>query len=148
MRYSGTSDDAGLNARIPRVTPDPEARATLAADADLTGRFDIPVLTLHGIGDPIAFVEHQSAYAATVAEAGNSARLVQVFVAEDAHSKMSSPLYPAALAALVEWLGGGARPDAAAVQARCETLRARFPGECRIDAAFRPAPWEARVNPR
>jgi hypothetical protein len=148
VRYSGTSDDAGLNARIPRIAPDPEARAALAADADLTGRFDIPVLTMHGIGDATAFVEHSAAYAATVAQADNAARLVQVFVGEDAHSKMSSPLYPAALAALVDWAGGGPRPDAAAVQARCEALRARFPGECRIDPAFRPAAWEARVNPR
>lgn len=148
VRYSGTSDDAGLNARIPRITPDPQARAVLAADADLTGRFDIPVLSMHGIGDTVAFVEHQSAYAATVAAAGNAARLVQVFVNETAHSKMSSPLYPAALAALADWAGGGARPDAAAVQARCEALRARFTGECRIDTAFRPGPWDGRVNPR
>jgi len=148
VRYRGTSDDAGLNARIPRITPDLEAVAVLAADADLTGRFDIPVLTLHGIGDAVAYVEHQAAYAATVAEAGNAARLVQVFVNETAHSKMSSPLYPAALAALAEWAGGGARPDAAAVLARCEALRACFAGECRIDPAFRPAAWDTRVNPR
>jgi hypothetical protein len=83
-----------------------------------------------------------------VAGAGNGARLAQVFVAEAAHSKLSSPHYPAALAALVDWAGGGARPDGAAVQARCEALRARFPGECRVDPSFRPSPWEARVNPR
>lgn len=83
-----------------------------------------------------------------MAAAGNSARLVQVFVTEAAHSKMSSPLYPAALSALADWTAGGARPDAAAVQARCEALRPRFPGECRIDPAYRPAAWDARVNPR
>jgi hypothetical protein len=45
VRYTGTSDDAGLNARIPRITPDPEAAARLAEDGDLTGRIAIPVLT-------------------------------------------------------------------------------------------------------
>lgn len=148
VRYRGTSDDEGLNARIPRITPDPEAAALLAADADLTGHFEIPVLTLHGIRDAVAYVENQSAFAATVEAAGNGARLVQVFVNEAAHSKMSSPLYPAALAALAEWAGGGARPDAASVQARCEALSARFTGPCRIDPEFRPAPWDSRVNPR
>jgi alpha-beta hydrolase superfamily lysophospholipase len=146
VAYRGTSDDAGLNARTPRFTPDPAARAALAADSDLTGRIGIPVLSMHGIGDQTVFVESQSAYAATVAAAGESARLVQVFVDESAHSKMASPLYPAALAALAAWAADGARPDASGVLARCEALRARFAGECRIRPEYRPQAWEARVN--
>lgn len=146
VAYRGTSDEAALNARIPRITPDAAARAALAADADLTGQVGIPVLSMHGIGDQVVFVESQSAYAATIAAAGQSARLVQVFVDESAHSKMASPLYPAALGALAAWAADGIRPDAASVQARCEALRARFPGECRISPGFQPQPWEARVN--
>jgi len=148
VRYRGTRDDAAFNARVPRIAPEPAARAALAADADLTGQFAIPVLTLHGIGDLTAIVEHQAAYRATVERAGNGARLVQVFVDESAHSKMASPLYPAALAALAAWAEGAARPDAAAVLTRCEALRARFPGECRIRQDYIPAAWETRVNPR
>jgi hypothetical protein len=148
VRYRGTRDDAAFNARVPRITPDPEAFAALAADADLTGRVAIPVLTLHGIGDLTAIVEHQAAYRETMARGGSAERLVQVFVDEAAHSKMASPLYPAALAALVAWTEGGARPDAAGVLTRCEALRARFAGECRIRPDYAVAAWESRVNPR
>lgn len=148
VRYRGTRDDAAFNARVPRIAPDPAARAALAADADLNGRFAIPVLTMHGIGDLTAIVENQAAYRATVEGAGNTGRLVQVFVDEAQHSKMASPLYPAALAALVAWAEGGARPDAAAVLARCEALRARFGAECRIRPDYAVAAWESRVNPR
>jgi hypothetical protein len=148
VRYTGTSDDIGLNARIARVTPDPAARAALAVDADLTGRVEIPVLTIHAIRDETAFVAHQNAYARTLANAGNAARLAQFFVDESAHSKMASPLYPAAIALLARWARGGAKPIAADFAAACEGLRAKFPGECRVVPNFVPPAWEARVNPR
>jgi hypothetical protein len=148
VRYAGTSDDAGLNARIARLAPDPAALAALAADADLSGRVEIPVLEIHGIGDQTAFVAHQDAYARTLAAAGNEARLAQFFVDESAHSKMASPLYPAALALLAEWARGRAKPSAADFAARCAAIRARHQGECRVAIGYAPPAWEASVNPR
>ncbi|WP_270935652.1 hypothetical protein, partial [Falsiroseomonas oryzae] len=148
VTYRGTSDDAAFNARVPRISPDPAAAARLAADGDLTGRVAIPVLTLHGIGDATVFVENQAAYRATLAEAGTTQRLVQVFVDENEHNKLSPVLYPAALAALADWAEGGPRPTPASVQARCETMRAAYPGDCRILPDYVPQPWDARVNPR
>ena len=148
VRYRGTSDDAALNARVPRIAADPEARARLAADGDLTGGIAVPVLTLHGIGDATVFVENEAAYRATVERAGNAARLLQVFVDEAEHSKLSSPLYPAALAALRAWVETGHRPAPEEVRERCEALRGAYGGECRVLPDHVPQPWEARVNPR
>lgn len=148
VRYRGTADDAAFNARVPRIEPAPEAAARLAADGDLTGRIGIPVLTLHGIGDATVFVENQAAYRATLDRAGTTDRLVQVFADESEHSKMSAVLYPAALATLARWAETGERPTPAAFRARCEELRARHPGECRVLESYVPQPWDARVNPR
>jgi alpha-beta hydrolase superfamily lysophospholipase len=148
VRYRGTADDAAFNARVPRIEADPEAAARLAEDGDLTGRVAIPVLTLHGIGDSTVFVENQAAYRATREAAGTADGLVQVFVDESEHQKLSPVLYPAALGALARWAETAARPDPAAVRARCEALRERYPGDCRVLEAYVPQPWEARVNPR
>jgi alpha-beta hydrolase superfamily lysophospholipase len=148
VRYRGTADDAAFNARIPRIRPDPEAAARLSADGDLTGRVAIPVLTLHGIGDPTVFVENQAAYRATMEAAGSAGRLVQLFVDETEHQKLSPVLYPVALGLLRDWAEGGPRPTPAAFRDRCEMLRAAYPGECRVLPDYVPQPWEARVNPR
>lgn len=148
VRYRGTSDDAAFNARVPRITPDPEAAARIAADGDLTGRVAIPVLSLHGIGDATVFVENQAAYRATLEGAGTADRLVQLFVDEGEHQKLSPVLYPAALAALRRWVESGERPTEIMVRARCEAMRDSYPGDCRILPDYVPQPWEARVNPR
>jgi alpha-beta hydrolase superfamily lysophospholipase len=148
VRYQGTSDDEAFNARVPRIRPDPEAAARLSADGDPTGAVGIPVLNLHGIGDPTVFVENAAAYRATLERAGRTERLAQVFVEESEHQKLSPVLYPAALAALARWVESGERPTPAAIRARCEAMRAAYPGECRIAVDYVPQPWEARVNPR
>ncbi|MGK7870328.1 hypothetical protein [Falsiroseomonas sp. E2-1-a20] len=148
VRYAGTSDDAGLNARIPRIVPDADAAARLAADGDPTGAVAIPVLTLHGIGDMTVFVEHQSAYRETLERAGNGHLLLQVFTDEIEHSKLSGPIYAAAAAALRSWAETRRRPGAAELQGRCEASAITTLGPCRILPDYRPQPWEARVNPR
>lgn len=148
VRYAGTSDDAAFNARVPRIRPDPEAAARLAADGDLTGRIGIPVLTLHGTGDSTVFVENEAAYRATVEAAGTEDHLAQVFVDEGEHQKLSPVLYPTALSLLARWAETGEHPTQAAFRARCEAMRSAYPGDCRVLADYAPEPWEARVNPR
>jgi alpha-beta hydrolase superfamily lysophospholipase len=148
VRYQGTSDDTAFNARVPRIAPDPAAVALLAADGDPTGRITVPVLTIHGISDPTVFVEHQAAYRATLERAGTADRLVQVFVDESEHQKLSAVVYPAAIAALRHWVESGERPTPQEVRSRCEAMRAAFAGACRIVPDYVPQRWEARVNPR
>ncbi len=148
VRYSGTSDDAALNARIPRITPDPDAAARLAEDGDPTGRIAIPVLTLHGVEDPTVFVEHQAAYRDTLVRAGTDHLLVQVFTEEMEHSKLAGPIYAAAAAALRDWAELRRRPTPADIRGRCDTLAGPETGACRILADYQPRPWNSRVNPR
>ncbi|MGG5808814.1 hypothetical protein [Falsiroseomonas sp. CW058] len=148
VRYRGTADDEAFNARIPRYAADPAARARLAADGDLGGDVAIPVLTLHGVGDTTVFVENAAAYRTTLERAGHGDRLFQVFVDDAEHQKLSPVLYPAALATLRHWAETGQRPTAALFRARCEAMRAAYPGDCRVLEDYAPQPWEARVNPR
>ncbi len=148
VRYTGTGDDAAFNARVPRITPDPAAVAILAADGDPTGAIGVPVLTLHGIADSTAVVEHQAAYRATLEAAGTAHLLAQVFVDDGEHNKLSAALYPAALAALADWAETRRRPTPGEVRGRCEALRGRFAGECRVLSGYTPSNWGSRVNPR
>jgi len=148
VRYAGTQDDAAFNARVPRYTPDPIAAAQLAADGDPTGAVGIPVLTVHSIGDQNVFVEHQAAYRAAFDLSGTGHRLQQVFVDESEHQKLSPPIYAAALGALADWAETRRRPGVEEVLGRCEALRRRFAGECRILPGYMPQPWDSRVNPR
>ncbi|WP_439594447.1 hypothetical protein [Falsiroseomonas sp.] len=148
VRYRGTSNDTALNARIPRITPDPEAAARLAADGDPTGQIAIPVLTLHGIDDPTVFVEHQSAYRDTLTRANTAHLLVQVFTQEMEHGKLSGPIYAASAAALRDWAELRRQPTAADLRGRCDTLTTPATGPCRILPHYHPQPWHSRVNPR
>lgn len=148
VTYRGTSDDAAFNARVPRFAADPDAAAQLAADTEPTGRFEIPVVSMHAIRDAVVFVESQSAFRETVERAGNAARLVQAFVDESDHSKVSPPHYPALLALLRGWVETGVRPDPATLPALCEEARRAHPGQCRFVPGFVPAALDARVNPR
>lgn len=146
--YKGTSNDAAFNAAVPRIAAHPDAVKTLAADSDPTGRIDIPVLTMHAVRDATAFVEHESEYRRIVEAAGNGARLVQTFVDDSQHSKMSPPHYPAVLGALHAWIEGGPRPDITAIATRCEAARTSHPGECKFLPGYVAKPWNTRVNPR
>src|SRR5262249_1830691 len=79
VRYSGSHDDKALNAGVERFAADPTAARDLSYDSDLTGRVSIPVLTLHAIDDPTAFVEHEAAYRDTLRGAHRDGHLVQTF---------------------------------------------------------------------
>jgi hypothetical protein len=149
VRYGGTTDERALNEGVARYRPDPAALAALAADSDPTGRVNAPVLTLHGIGDPVSYVEHEAAYRATFDRAGTTDKLVQVFTNESEHRHLSSPEYLAALDALVGWIERGRAPMPAGIERACRELLPRFDGEaCRVNVDYRPRAWEARVLPR
>ena len=123
-------------------------RATFAADADPQGRIPVPVLTLHGVDDPVAFVELESAFRATMERAGTADHLVQVFTADTEHSYFSDVQYLAATEALLAWAQGGVRPTPASVAQRCKAIDAVDGKGCRILADYRSAPLATRVPPR
>ena len=117
--YTGSSDDAALNAGVERFSADPQAVAMLAHDADLTGQILAPTLTMHALHDPTVSYEVEAIYAATVAAAGRSGLLVQVATDEDQHSKLTDAGYLTSLTALEAWIDSGVAPDPTRFQADC-----------------------------
>lgn len=148
--YSGSDDDAALNRRVPRLRADLAARAELARDGDPTGRLLLPTLALHGIDDPVAFVEMESRFRDTVTEAGAAERLAQAYTRDAGHEYLSDAAYVSAVDALLDWAGGGARPDGAALEQRCRALPSTWnPAQgCRFVASYQPAALETRVPMR
>ncbi len=148
VHYSGSHDDKVLNAGVERFAPAPGARRDLSWDSDLTGEVDLPVLTMHAIDDPTAFVEHESAYRASLRGAGSADRLLQVFTREAEHSRLSSSEYAAAIAALSTWVATGVRPTPSGVAAGCRTADATYGTGCFVDPGFAPGSYASRVEAR
>lgn len=146
--YRGSPDDTGLNAAVGRYAADPQAVAAFGADTDPDGRIPVPVLTVHGIGDPTAFVEMDDSFRATMEKAGTAGHLVQTFTHHDTHSYLADAVYPTLLEALGRWTQGGAKPTPQAIAARCIELQPVYGGECRMDPQFRPQPLASRVTQR
>ena len=147
-RYAGSADDAALNAAVPRYAPDPQALARFADDTDPSGRIPVPVLTVHGVHDPIAFVEMQHTFAQTMANAGRTEGLVQTFTDDSEHSYLSDATYLALLDALRGWIESGRQPTPQSVAEGCAKARTTFPSACRFLPDYRPAPLDSRVAPR
>ncbi|WP_197289393.1 hypothetical protein [Saccharothrix sp. NRRL B-16348] len=148
VRYTGSHDDAALNAGVERFSPTPSAARDLSYDSDPTGAVSIPVVTVHAIGDPTAFVEHESAYRASRVGAGTAEHLVQAFTTETEHSALSDAEYAAALRALVTWESTGRKPTPASIAADCPAADAKYGTGCFFDPAYQPAPYSAHVYPR
>lgn len=148
VRYTGSTDDAALNAGVLRYTADPQAVARFGADTDPNGRINVPVLTVHGINDATAFVELDAAFRETMAKAGNAERLVQTFTDDREHSYLSDPVYPTLVASLLQWVERGEKPTPAGIAQRCKTFEAQFGAGCRFLPEFTPKPLATRVAPR
>ncbi|MFF4273423.1 hypothetical protein [Streptomyces sp. NPDC001536] len=148
VRYSGSHDDKALNEGVERFSADPAARRDLSYDSDLTGRVSIPVLTLHAIDDPTAFVEHEAAYRASLQGAHRDKNLVQTFTTEHEHSELSDAEDANSLAALATWVRTGKRPTAQSVASSCASYDRTYGTGCFYDPDFRPLPYASRVEPR
>jgi hypothetical protein len=146
--YAGSDDDAALNAGVSRYAADPEARADFADDTDPNGRIPVPVLSVHAIGDPTAFVEMESTFRETMENAGSASRLVQTFVDFNTHSYFSDPVYPTVFDALLKWIDTGDKPTAAQIAERCPSFEAEFGAGCKFLPQYQPAAFESRVAPR
>jgi len=147
VRYSGSGQDEALNQRVAHYRADPAALAALMADTDPTGLVPVPMLTLHGVNDPTAFVELESQFRDTVTDANAADRLLQVFTNDHDHSYLSDAQYLAALESLLAWVDSGQRPTPAQVAQRCKALPASWnpARDCRILPDYRSAALEDRV---
>ncbi|MFF3465135.1 hypothetical protein [Streptomyces sp. NPDC002619] len=148
VRYAGSHDDAALNAGVERFSADPTAVRDLSYDSDLTGKVAIPVLTLHAIDDPTAFVEHEAAYRATLQGAHRDRYLVQTFTEEHEHSQLSDSEYADSITALDTWVRTGRKPTPASVAASCATFDRTYGTGCFYDPGFHPSSYASRVLAR
>ena len=110
--YSGSSDDAALNAGVARFTADPAAVAAMN-EFETSGNPQVPVVTIHTTGDPIVPFEQQPLYAAKVAAAGATPRLTQTTVERHGHCNFEASELLGAFSSLVDRI-----PSPAAVAIR------------------------------
>ncbi|SDM53986.1 hypothetical protein [Allokutzneria albata] len=148
IRYTGSHDDAALNAGVERFSANPSAARDRSFDSDPTGAVSIPTLTLHAIDDPTAFVQHESAYRASRQGAGTADKLVQTFTTERDHSGLSNSEYAAAISALAQWVRTGSKPTAAGIADACPAFDATYGTGCFYDSGYVPADYAMRVYPR
>jgi hypothetical protein len=103
-RQAGLSLEADLRTldRAPRIAADPRAVAYLARYVTLTGRLQVPVLTLHTTGDGFVPADNEQAYASAARTAGNGRLLRQLFVHRAGHCAFTSAEIITAFRALMQ----------------------------------------------
>ncbi len=150
VRYRGSPDDAALNAKVARYTADPTAVSDFSADTDPQGRIPVPVLTMHGINDAVAFVELESTFRDTMAKVGSLPRLLQVFTRDESHSYSSDAQYVTTMRALLDWVTSGTKPTPSSVASQCANFAANFEAQtgCRFLPDYQPQPLTNRVPAR
>jgi hypothetical protein len=146
--YGGSANDTALNAGVQRYAADAGAVEALAHDSAPQGKVAMPVMTLHAIGDPTAFVELESAYRDVMQLGGSGDRLVQVYTSARNHNYLSDPEYPAMFTALLDWIDRDDKPTPQKVARLCLEGEARFGKGCHVQPDFQPAPLDTRVAAR
>lgn len=109
--YSGSSDDAALNADVARHRADPQAVAAIQADFQTSGNLTIPVVTLHTTADPVVPFAQEALYAAKVAAAQATPFLIQLDVSRYGHCAFNASELNDAFTALVQRVGAAASAD-------------------------------------
>ena len=87
--YTGSSDDAALNAGVARFTADAAALAAVS-EFETDGNLQVPVVTLHTTGDPIVPYQQQALYADKVSGTGTSSQLTQIEVERYGHCRFEA----------------------------------------------------------
>ena len=108
--YTGSQDDAALNAGVGRFTSTPDATNYLEHYYQPDGNLTLPVLTLHTTRDAAAPFAHEAVYAAIVAAQGKSDLLVQRTFDRFGHCRFTNDERVQALEDLATWVEHGVRP--------------------------------------
>ena len=112
VNYTGTSDDAALNAGIARLTADPQARAYAATWYEPNGSIGgTPVISLHTSRDPIVpDAGNNDRYQTLVDASGNGDFLLRRTVDRFGHCTLTPQEIFGSFADLVAWVETGMRP--------------------------------------
>jgi acetyl esterase/lipase len=107
-----TPDEQILNDNIVRVAADPQGRQPngLSQVPVVAGDPQIPVLTLHNLGDLFVPVLNEVAYAERVAANGKSDLLVQRAIRGVLHCDFTAAEFSTAFLDLVSWVHTGVKP--------------------------------------
>jgi pimeloyl-ACP methyl ester carboxylesterase len=105
-------EEEAINEGILRVQPDPQGRHPngLANIPPISGNIQIPVLTLHTLGDLFVPFSMEEIYAERVAARGKSDLLVQRAIRDVGHCGFTTLEQEIAFADLVNWVENGVRP--------------------------------------
>ncbi len=146
--YSGSADDAALNAGVLRYSANPAAYKKFAEDTDPTGKIPVPVVSTKWIDDPTAFVELDARFLQVMQQGGSADRLVQTFTTTGTHSFISDPTYPTLMTALLQWIDQGRKPTPASIASACPGNEAQFGAGCTFAPNYTPPALETRVPAR
>ena len=108
--YSGSADDAALNAGVQRIAGSRGAVKWAERYYEPTGRLQVPTIMLHTTRDPVVPIAHEAAYAAVAAANGGDAMLVQRTVDAFGHCAFTPESQFAALNDLIVWAEYGVKP--------------------------------------
>ena len=148
VQYTGSTDDATLNRDVLRYAAEAQTASMLSTSDDPTGRVNVPVVTLHAIDDPRAFVENESALRSTFAKAGTLSRLFQAYTTQGAHCMFTAAEQLGTLQVLLDWIETRTQPTQASLASACERYRAEFGTSCRFNPTYQPAALETRLYSR
>lgn len=112
VTYSGSTDDAAVNAGVARYSADPAAVNYLTHWYEPTGDIRAPFLTIHTTRDPLVPVAAEDSFALRVAESGASDLLLQRTVDSFGHCGFGAADLPTAFMSLVQWVRTGVKPAA------------------------------------
>lgn len=107
-----SAEEILLNQEVLRIAPAPQGRHPngLANVPNISGNINIPVLTLHTIGDLFVPFLMEQIYADRVAVQGKSDLLVQRVIRDLGHCGFTTAEQEIAFADLVNWVENGVKP--------------------------------------
>ncbi len=123
----GLTDEA-LNASVPRLAPNEEARrtSTFGEFAPMTGAIEDPLLTLHNTGDLFVPFALERTYRDTVRAAGREHLLVQRAIRRAGHCNFTADEVRTAFEDLVRWVEDGVRPEGDDISGDLTNVGLRF----------------------
>ncbi|MEH6566373.1 MAG: alpha/beta hydrolase [Halopseudomonas sp.] len=109
-----TDEELDFNEGVTRISADPEANP-LRADGVrwiplVQGDFDVPVLTMHTLGDFYVPFKHQQLYRERALDNGSADLLLQRAIRAPSHCDFSDGEVQAAITDWLDWVNGGAKP--------------------------------------
>jgi len=149
VQYSGSTDDAALNAGVFRAGPNDTAEDFLDSAYDPNGHVHIPTVTMHTIGDGLVIVENENAYQDTLEDIGKARHLQQNYTSAGGHCEFSDSEVLASFQALLNWVEKKEKPTREDVASLCKQNSALFEkNTCGFNLDFLPKAFDTRVRDR